>query len=915
MSRKKSKEQGKRGRSRLRRRWPAVAVMLLLMLMSVQTVGSLGNRTLTSDEQGYLDAGRKLAHGEPTDSRYPLSFLWHGLARRVTETEDSPREAYVARVSMVVFLWVLGIYLYRWSSELFGRPAGVTAVGLLAFCPNFLGHGALVAPDVSLAAMVLPAAYYLWQSFTRPSGRSWLLCGLFTGLAISAKFNGVLLGPAAVVVGLAAWLGRREWTFGGPWVLHRRPGRTWGLLGLAGFWAGIAAVALLVLGVFFGYSGWGRPLRSFELTSRTLARLCQTPLGRVPVPMPAAVVTGLDYQQRRNELGHPAFLMGRRRLSGWWYYFPIAFLVKTPIPMLVLLMGGLVAARWSFRQHPLALVCVIAVPALMAAHLIFFNSNMGGLRYLLPGYPFVFLIASGVIALVLSRRFRWGLLPAYGALAALGVWYVAGSVMIRPSYLAYFNEAAGGPRQGYRWLGDSNLNWGSVDLTVLSSQAGSSRKPLRWELGPRPVTGRIPVVADELQGTFQGRPELDWLWGFEPADEIEYGTLIYEVHLTDYEARVAHSPRDASVHWALASALLDRGDLNLALAEAQRAASLDPSSAPARLLTGMVLLRLGRVPEAAADFERAASLDPTDPEPPRRLAFIDETEGRTSQAETRRRLAVFLEMRARYREHPPESDPGLIESELVSAPAGDGRAALLNNLGVLFWRDGEDVEAVQLLQQSLAEWPGSVDTRSNLAFVQLWAGNMREAVAQTGQARELEKEGRRRAAVLTVWRENEILAGERWALPPVPVKKLAAELARSNNALRQDGYVWLMVEHNRSGDGVGARRVAELAEKAGQGGVPVYLGLGEVYLTEGFLDRAMEACRRAESSGADRADLLSLTGRIHLARGERDQAKTALTEALTLRPDSRQIRHYLGLVEFFQTDAPTAPPAAPSPSR
>jgi hypothetical protein len=37
---------------------------------------------------------------------------------------------------------------------------------------------------------------------------------------------------------------------------------------------------------------------------------------------------------------------------------------------------------------------------------------------------------------------------------------VVSAVAAFPHYLSYFNFAAGGPEKGYRWLIDSNLDWG-----------------------------------------------------------------------------------------------------------------------------------------------------------------------------------------------------------------------------------------------------------------------------------------------------------------------------------------------------------------------------------------------------------------------------------------------------------------------
>ena len=54
-------------------------------------------------------------------------------------------------------------------------------------------------------------------------------------------------------------------------------------------------------------------------------------------------------------------------------------------------------------------------------------------------------------------RSGWGFRMILGALLA---WQATTVLRIHPSYLAYFNELAGGPDNGWRYVNDSNLDWG-----------------------------------------------------------------------------------------------------------------------------------------------------------------------------------------------------------------------------------------------------------------------------------------------------------------------------------------------------------------------------------------------------------------------------------------------------------------------
>ena len=84
-----------------------------------------------------------------------------------------------------------------------------------------------------------------------------------------------------------------------------------------------------------------------------------------------------------------------------------------------------------------------------------------GVRHVLPTFPFTYvLVGAGIVAIgarLSSRRAVWGLGAAIGLLLA---WQAATVLRVHPSYIAYFNEIAGGPDGGAEWASDSNLDWG-----------------------------------------------------------------------------------------------------------------------------------------------------------------------------------------------------------------------------------------------------------------------------------------------------------------------------------------------------------------------------------------------------------------------------------------------------------------------
>jgi hypothetical protein len=153
-------------------------------------------------------------------------------------------------------------------------------------------------------------------------------------------------------------------------------------------------------------------------------------------------------------LRRAAYLMGQVSTDGFLSYFPVAFAVKTPLPIVILLIASLWAIWRGGVDRRQALFLLIPAVVYFAAAV---ASRMNiGLRHILPIYPFLYVLIGGVAAWLWRRSRRF----ARVGLAALAVWYVASNVWIYPDYLAYFNESVGGPDNGYKILLDSNLDWG-----------------------------------------------------------------------------------------------------------------------------------------------------------------------------------------------------------------------------------------------------------------------------------------------------------------------------------------------------------------------------------------------------------------------------------------------------------------------
>ncbi|HEX9137918.1 MAG TPA: hypothetical protein VF905_13380, partial [Nitrospirota bacterium] len=272
--------------------------------------------------------------------------------------------------------------------------------------------------------------------------------------------------------------------------------------------------------------------------------------------LPATMLAGIESVFQVTGTGWPAFLAGHYSITGWWFYYPLALAIKLPVPILILFTAGLVYSlhvivrdrdwRWFLLFFA---VIIYLVPSLG-------SKVNAGLRHILPIFPPMCILAGAMIARVLERGWKPVKVTAALLLMALPV------LVLRtyPDYLAYFNEVVGGPRNGWKYLSDSNLDWGEelprlasyvrenqIDDLKLAYLGGGNPEfygihatmlevPYAWEshdlpqsISPFPGTYAISVTL--LQGAVFGdrRDYFQYFRNREPAARLGESIFIYRV--------------------------------------------------------------------------------------------------------------------------------------------------------------------------------------------------------------------------------------------------------------------------------------------------------------------------------------------------------------------------------------------------
>jgi len=481
---------------------------------------------------------------------------WEFGRRFLYRWNDADRLLFLGRLPVVALASCLVVVLFLAGEKRFGTAAALAATFLAALSPDVLAHGTLVTTDLAFALFFFLAVLAVERLLEEATARRLCAAGLATGAAFATKFSAPILLLVFGAFALRVLLRKRalETSLVG----EARPvsGPLARVAHVAALLAVVGALSLLVVWASYGFRARLSPDPAVR------AELRQTLLGPQAGPFRGAVawagrvgVVPEDYARgllfvTEHSAARPTFLLGERRDSGFPYYFAVTFLLKTPVPLLLLTALALWRARWLPRRD----VWLLWLPVVVYLAATATRGLQIGHRHLLPIYPFLFLAAGEATAALVAWRARKGAW-LFGALA---LWYAGGTLVQHPHHLAYFNEIGGGSRNGWRLLVDSNLDWGQ-DLKRLAEWTRAnhvgklklsyfgSADPAYYGIDSEALPGytsphaarvtreiqpgdTVAVSATNLQGVYlepEDRPLMDRLRGLPPVARIGYSIFVY----------------------------------------------------------------------------------------------------------------------------------------------------------------------------------------------------------------------------------------------------------------------------------------------------------------------------------------------------------------------------------------------------
>jgi hypothetical protein len=470
---------------------------------------------------------------------------------------DADKIIFSARLPAILLTLILGIVIFIWAGELWGKTWALLPLSIFTFSSNFVGHGHLVTTDIGATLGVLLSLWRYLHYINNPSKKNFWLSSFSIGFALLLKFSTVVVIPIILLITIIKLIQQKNIS---PLIQFIKVG----------------IVSLAIVWIFYAWHVWNYPQdrqlkdAQFILTSYGIKPLknldfwliknkLMRPLGQY--------LLGLLMNMQRAAGGNTTYFMGEVSAAGWRWYFPIVYHLKESIPVLILIYAGFILGLIGWLKHKkieLSIFSMISFVVLYWILSILSPLNIG-VRHIFPTLPFLYILITGPISKFLSCpkvllefnfkeefkfAFRWIVF------SVIIFWMIIEFFLYAPWHIAYFNEIAGGPSNAYRYVVDSNLDWGqalkALKKFVIKNNIpkikidyfgggdakyylGDRFEPLKREEGPQ--IGWLAISATFLQGE-RGKPapgfdqpccRYIWLNNYEPIEKVGYSIFVYYI--------------------------------------------------------------------------------------------------------------------------------------------------------------------------------------------------------------------------------------------------------------------------------------------------------------------------------------------------------------------------------------------------
>lgn len=525
-------------------------VILLLGIMALLMLSGLSSMSLTYDESHHLNYGRKILYFDPRrvelydDSKMPFS-AFNALAyisvKKILDitggslNKDTQNRIAIAagRLVTIVFALLLGVYVFKWSKEMYGMNAGIFSLFLYVFSPNIIAHSRLITTDLYAALMITMSLFYFWRFISLGGRDRAVVSAAVLGSSQLAKYTCVYLYPIFLAIVLIKYSNP---IFRLAIAKNIRELRTY-LKVFIKYIVLFLTINIVIINAGFISNRSLTKLNDYEFQSDLFKSIQSVPiLKRIPIPVPYPYVQGLDLVKSHEDAGttYPSiYLLGKLKKihdnnsKGFKGYYFYAFLFKEPIATQLIIFLSLLAYLLNLKKSDFLkneLFILLPISFFTIYFNFFFNAQVG-VRFFLAALPLLYIFCGR-----LFEEYGQFNVKAKTAFVILLIYLAVSTLSYSPHYLSYFNEFVWDRKQAYKLLADSNIDWGQNEWYLKEYK----RKNPEIKVNPEfPTAGRIVVSVNNLVGIFD--PEkYKWLReNFEPADSIAYSYLVYTVRPAD----------------------------------------------------------------------------------------------------------------------------------------------------------------------------------------------------------------------------------------------------------------------------------------------------------------------------------------------------------------------------------------------
>jgi hypothetical protein len=504
-----------------------------LLLFAVYLVNGfiyIPKQSITADEQDYSLYSFRFIKGHPQKIRpfddastMPISAL--NTFPRIIEqiihpglekNDEGLGDIFNGRYVTLLFSILIGVYILKWSKELYGESAATFSLFLFVFCPNINAHVGFVATDAFAALFTIIPAYYFWKWQKNESWKDLLLFSVSLGIAQLTKQSLTIL----IVIFFLLFIF---------YLFQKRLSSNSIKIKLSQFFVSVLVV-LFVINAGFLFCDSLMSLGDYHFKSHSFNQLQSSfsVIKNLPLPLPSPYLYGLDLVKYMTELnpGDPRvsngnYILGElRSRGGFWYYYFIILLFKTPLVVIVgciiLLLKSRLPNRESFFKNEFIILFMIIT------FFLFFNfmvKRQVGIRHILIIYPLLYILM-GRLVWIAGNKLQAKLIGGVVVVYSICTFY-----FFFPNLLAYTNELVIDKKDAYKIMGDSNLDWGQGKeylRTFLKNNPGVKIP------GPVPTVGKYVVSSNDYIG-LNNDPDITWLRKFKPIDEVYFSYLLFNI--------------------------------------------------------------------------------------------------------------------------------------------------------------------------------------------------------------------------------------------------------------------------------------------------------------------------------------------------------------------------------------------------